>query len=92
MLGETTYIRKFTPEQRQQMEAVAMAFNLKTAPQVLFFTLDKYMEQQQDIARLKRLMALKQTKYETLQPQLEAQQKTIETLKLQLDAYATPHL
>lgn len=92
MLGETTYIRKFTPEQRQQMEAVAMAFNLKTAPQVLFFTLGKYMEQQQDIARLKRLMALKQTKYEALQTQLKEQQNTIETLKQQLDAYTTPNL
>jgi len=92
MLGETTYIRKFTPEQRQQMEAVAMAFNLKTAPQVLFFTLDKYMEQQQDIARLKRLMTLKQTKYEALQTQLKEQQNTIETLKQQLDANTTQNL
>jgi len=71
MIKESTYIRTFTPLQRQQMEAIAMAHNLKTAPQILFYALDKYMEQQQEIARLKRLNALKQNKIETLKQQLD---------------------
>lgn len=68
MIKKSTYIREFTPLQRQQLEAVAKAHpELKTVPDILFHTLGKYLEQREDIARLNRIIQYKQTKIEKLQ-------------------------
>lgn len=66
MIKNSTYIRKFTAKQRQQMEAVALEQQIKTAPEILFFALDKYIEQKQEIARLNRLIQYKQKKIDNL--------------------------
>ena len=66
MIKKSTYIRNFTAKQRKQMEAVALEQKIKTAPEILFFALDKYNEQKQEIARLNRLIQYKQNKIDNL--------------------------
>jgi hypothetical protein len=66
MIKKSTYIRKFTTKQRKQLELVAQNEDLKTVPEILFFALDKYLEQTADIARLNRIIQLKQNKIEKL--------------------------
>ena len=66
MIKKSTYIRSFTPRQRQQLEAVAKEQKIKTAPEILFFTLESYQEQKQEIERLKRIIQYKQNKIDKL--------------------------
>lgn len=66
MIKNSTYIRKFTAKQRKQMEAIALEKKIKTAPEILFFALDNYIEQKKDIARLNRIIDLKQKKIDNL--------------------------
>lgn len=66
MIKNSTYIRKFTAKQRKQMEAVALEQKIKTAPEILFFALDNYIEQKKEIARLNRLIQYKQNKIDNL--------------------------
>lgn len=67
MIKKSTYIRKFTAKQRQQLETVAQNENLKKVPEILFFVLEQYHEQIKDIARLKRIIQIKQNKIDRLQ-------------------------
>jgi hypothetical protein len=71
MIKESTYIRSFTPTQRKQLEKVEKEQNIKTVPEMLFFTLDNYFEQKKDIERLNRIIQLKQNKIEQLDLQIE---------------------
>jgi hypothetical protein len=66
MIKNSTYIRKFTAKQRQQMEAVALEQKIKTAPEILFFALDNYIEQQKEIKRLNWIIQYKQKKIDNL--------------------------
>ena len=66
MIKTSTYIRSFTPKQRQQMEAVAKEQKIKTAPEILFFALDNYLDQKKEIERLKRIIQYKQNKIDKL--------------------------
>jgi hypothetical protein len=66
MIKKSTYIRSFTPRQRQQLEAVAKEQKIKTAPEILFFTLESYQEQKSEIERLKRIIQYKQNKIDKL--------------------------
>jgi hypothetical protein len=66
MIKKSTYIRSFTLRQRQQLEAVAKEQKIKTAPEILFFTLESYQEQKLEIERLKRIIQYKQNKIDKL--------------------------
>ena len=72
MIKKSTYIRNFTPLQRKQLEAVQAEQNIKTVPEILFFTLDNYIEQKKEIERLKRIVQYKQNKIDNLKSQLDA--------------------
>lgn len=52
MIKKSTYIRSFTPAQQKQLEKVGKDQNFKTTPEILFFSLDKYLEQKKDIEKL----------------------------------------
>ncbi len=65
MIKNSTYIRKFTTKQIKQMELVQEQTKLKTVPDILFFTLDKYLELKADNERLKRIIDYKQKKLTT---------------------------
>lgn len=67
MIGNSTYIRSFTPLQRQQLETVAKEHGLKTVPEILFFALSGFLEQKGDKARFERIIAYKQRKIERLE-------------------------
>lgn len=67
MVKNSTYIRSFTPKQREQLEKIATEQNIKTVPGILFFTLEQYAEQKSEIERLKRIIDYKQRKIERLQ-------------------------
>lgn len=67
MIKKSTYIRGFTPKQRQQLEHVQAEQKIKTVPEILFFSLDQYLEQIKEIERLKRIIQYKQNKIERLE-------------------------
>lgn len=71
MIKNSTYIRNFTSLQKKQLEKVQKEQDMKTVPEILFFVLDKYLEQKQDIERLNRIIQLKQNKIEATQYQLD---------------------
>lgn len=66
MIKNSTYIRNLTAKQRKQLETVAAAKKLKTVPKILFYTLDKFIDQEKEIARLNRIIEYKQNKIEKL--------------------------
>lgn len=66
MIKQSTYIRSFTPKQRKQLEQVQAEQKIKTVHKILFFTLDKYLDQQKEINRLNRIIEYKQKKIEKL--------------------------
>ncbi|KFF17354.1 hypothetical protein [Flavobacterium hydatis] len=66
MIKKSTYIRSFTAVQHKQLEKVAKEQNIKTVPEILFFSLDAYLEQKQEIERLKRIIQLKKDKIDEL--------------------------
>lgn len=66
MIKTSTYIRSFTAKQRKQLEQLQEQTKLKTVPDLLFFSLDSYLDQQKEIARLKRIIEYKQKKIERL--------------------------
>ena len=72
MIKNSTHIRKFTPRQRQFLEQVAKAQKLKTVPDILFFALDNYIEQEKEIARLNRIIEYKQKKIVNLTTEKDA--------------------
>lgn len=72
MIKKSTYIRSFTPLQRKQLEKVQQEQNIKTVPEILFFTLDNYIEQRMEIDRLNRLILYKQNKIDNLKSQIDA--------------------
>jgi|GEM_PF-2704781 len=72
MIKNSTHIRKFTPKQRQLLELVAEAKKLKTVPDILFFALENYIEQEKEIARLKRIIEYKQKKIVNLTTEKDA--------------------
>lgn len=67
MIKNSTYVRSFTALQKKQLEQVAEEQDLKNANDVLLFTLDRYADQQKEIARLNRIIEYKQKKIESLQ-------------------------
>ncbi|MBA0884937.1 hypothetical protein [Flavobacterium undicola] len=71
MIKKSTYIRSFTPSQQKQLEKVAKEQNIKTVPEILFFSLDNYLEQKKEIDRLKRIIQLKQDKIEKMDFKLD---------------------
>ncbi len=66
MIKTSTYIRKFTPKQRKQLQTVAQNEGFKKVPEILFFALDRYLDQVADIGRLNRIIDMKQRKIERL--------------------------
>ncbi|HMI08264.1 MAG TPA: hypothetical protein VK528_12000 [Flavobacterium sp.] len=66
MIKNGTYIRSFTDRQREQLELVATEQKLKTAPSVILYVVDQYLEQKKDIVRLNRIIQYKQNKIEKL--------------------------
>lgn len=66
MIKNSTYIRNLTAKQRKQLETVAAAQKLKTVPKILFYTLDQFLEQEKEIARLNRIIQYKQNKIDKL--------------------------
>lgn len=67
MIKNSAHIRKFTPEQKRQLKAIADTQDIATAKNVLLFTLEQYQAQQNEIARLKRFLEVKRKKIEALQ-------------------------
>lgn len=67
MIKSSTYIRSFTQQQRRNLEKLQRQKGFKTVPEILFFALDKYLEQDAEIERLKRIIQYKQNKIERLQ-------------------------
>ena len=66
MIKNSTYVRKFTNQQRKQLLLVQEQTKLKTVPDILFFTLDNFLSQKADIERLLRIINYKQTKIDNL--------------------------
>jgi hypothetical protein len=71
MIKNSTYIRSFTSVQKNQLEIIAEDEKLKTVPEMLFFALENYLEQKKEIARLNRIIQIKQNKYEKLKEKFE---------------------
>lgn len=67
MIKSSTYIRSFTQQQRRNLEKLQQQEGFKTVPEILFFALDKYLEQDAEIERLKRIIQYKQNKIERLE-------------------------
>ena len=72
MIKKSTYIRDFTEKQRKQLEAVARFENIKTVPEILFFALENYLDQKNEIERLKRIIEYKQKRIDNLTPTTDA--------------------
>lgn len=72
MIKKSSYIRGFSELQRKQMQKIQDEEKIKTVPEILFFALDKYQDQKQEILRLKRIIEYKQRKIETLTNQNDA--------------------
>ncbi len=70
MIKESTYIRKFTTVQRKQLEIVANEQGFKTVPEILFFSLENYIDQRKEIERLNRIIQYKQKKIDNLNNQI----------------------
>lgn len=66
MIKSQIYIRKITPKQKKQLEAISVEQNLKNGTDVFFHILEKYFEQKSDIARLNRIIEYKQKKINRL--------------------------
>ncbi|ESU28385.1 hypothetical protein FLJC2902T_17380 [Flavobacterium limnosediminis JC2902] len=79
MIKNSTYIRSFTPTQKKQLEQVAQEQGFKNANDVLFFALEQSIEQKKDIARLNRIIEMKQKK----QTELQLKADKLETLVLE---------
>lgn len=71
MIKKSTYIRNFSPGQFTLLEALSKEENLKTAPEVLFFALENYLDQKKEIQRLNRIIQYKQNKIEKLETTLQ---------------------
>lgn len=80
MIKNSTYIRSFTTVQKKQLEIIAEEQKLKTVPEILFFTLENFLEQKKEIARLNRIIELKQNKYEKLNEKFEVFQNAAEQI------------
>lgn len=81
MIKDSTYIRKFTAKQKKQLEQVAAAQKLKTVPDILFFSLENYLELVKDVARLNRIIEMKSRKQMQLQEQLEVSQSKLDKIQ-----------
>lgn len=81
MIKDSTYIRKFTAKQKKQLEEVAAAQKLKTVPDILFFSLENYIELVKDVARLNRIIEMKSRKQMQLQEQLEVSQSKLDKIQ-----------
>ncbi|WP_374173903.1 hypothetical protein [Flavobacterium tructae] len=71
MIKKSTYIRSFTAQQTKQLEKVGKEQNFKTAPEILFFALNSYLDQQKEIERLNRIIKMKQEKIELLDSKID---------------------
>lgn len=81
MIKDSTYIRKFTAKQKKQLEEVAAAQKLKTVPDILFFTLENYIELSKDNARLNRIIEMKHKKQLNLQEQVDTLQRKLDKIQ-----------
>ena len=81
MIKDSTYIRKFTAKQKKQLEEVAAAQKLKTVPDILFFSLENYIELSKDYARLNRIIEMKLKKQLNLQEQLDTLQRKLDKIQ-----------
>lgn len=81
MIKDSTYIRKFTTKQKKQLEEVAAAQKLKTVPDILFFTLENYIELSKDNARLNRIIEMKHKKQLNLQEQIDKLQRKLDKIQ-----------
>jgi len=66
MIKKSANIRKFTPEQKRQLEAISAEEGIVNATDIFLFILDKYLDQKRQIKRLKRFNEMKQQKIEDL--------------------------
>jgi len=71
MIGKMVYVRELNPEQRKLMQEIADAEGLTTGTAVLLFVLEKYNDKINEVARLNRFLAMKNTKIETLKEESE---------------------
>ena len=68
MIKNSSYIRFINPFQIGLLQKLQEKFpKLKTVPNLLFFALREYFEQEKEIARLKRIIEYKQAKIEKMQ-------------------------
>ena len=81
MIKDSTYIRKFTAKQKKQLEEVAAAQKLKTVPDILFFSLENYIELVKDVARLNRIIEMKHKKQLNLQERLDDLQRKLDKIQ-----------
>ena len=81
MIKDSTYIRKIPPKQKKQLEEVAAAQKLKTVPDILFFTLENYIELSKDVARLNRIIEMKHKKQMNLQDQVDDLQRRLDKIQ-----------
>ena len=56
MIKKSTYIRSFTAKQLKQLEEIGKNEGFKTAPEILFFAVDKYLEQKKQIEKLNEII------------------------------------
>jgi hypothetical protein len=71
MIKKSTYIRSFTATQIKQLEKVAKDQNIKTVPEILFYSLNQYLEQKQEIASLKRIIEIKKENINKLELKID---------------------
>lgn len=80
MIKESTYIRSFTIQQKQQMEIVSKDQKLKTVPDILFFSLSKYLENKNDVDRLKRIIEIRKKKETELMNKIRILENKIQSI------------
>jgi hypothetical protein len=71
MIKKSTYIRSFTTTQLKQLEKVADTQNIKTVPEILFYSLDNYLAQKKEIENLKKTISLKNDTINSLELKLD---------------------
>lgn len=80
MIKNSTYIREFTTKQKNQLQIIQDTEKIKTVPEILFFSLEKYLEQKKEIERLNRIIEYKQRKIETISNQLDQYKEISSTI------------
>lgn len=66
MIKNSTYIKKFSPRHKELLEQLSAELKMKNASDILLHCLEQFVDNRNEIARLKRFLVLKQNKINAL--------------------------